>query len=296
MVAATRSSVRRRRDVGNAVAASGCDDAEIAKGEIEDRGKLLPVQWKTLLRIAAALVVFGGIAETISPTAYGRFGGKGFPIDPRLGWWLMEAPCTFVFIYSFWIRGGSQSKSLVPRILAVVFCGHYLYRGWIFPLSIRVYGNTKNFSLPTAIMAWIVTTVHAELNARWYGSRGKHLNNAWLRSARFWIGLALYYSGLAMLVWHDNIMRNLRPCPNGARYCIPHGGLFDYATAAHYFVELWTWTGFAILSWGPNGLFILCMSLANLVTRAYRTHMWYEDKFGAAYTDLDRKNLIPFVW
>ena len=33
-------------------------------------------------------------------------------------------------------------------------------------------------------------------------------------------------------------MRNLRPCPNGQRYCIPHGGLFEYVTMGSYLSEL----------------------------------------------------------
>ena len=226
------------------------DADELKKLQGVDPGRVLPLKWNTLKWVAFAMVVVGGIAETVSPTAYGRFGGKGYPVDPRLGWWLMELPCSAVFIYSFWIRGGVQSKSLVPRIMAVIFCGHYLYRGWIFPLSIRVHGGAKNFSLPTAIAAWFVTTVHAELNARWFATWGKHLTKSWLRTRRFWIGLILYYSGLAMLVWHDTILRNMRPCLSGAHDTASHGGLFDYVTAAHYFVELWTWTGFMILSWG----------------------------------------------
>ncbi len=272
------------------------DADALKKAQGPDPGRVLPCSYTTLQYISLAMVLLGGIAETISPTAYGRFGGKGYPVDPRLGWLLMELPCSLVFIYSFWIRGGVQSKALVPRIMACIFCGHYLYRGFIFPLNIRVHNGSKNFSLPTALAAWMVTTVHAELSARWFATWGKHLTKSWLRSARFWIGLTMYYVGLAGLVWHDSLLRNLRPCPGGARYCIPHGGLFEYVTAAHYFVELWTWTGFMILSWGPNGVFILCISLANLVTRAYRTHLWYEEKFGAEYTDLNRGVLIPFVW
>ena len=52
------------------------------------------------------------------------------------------------------------------------------------------------------------------------------------------------------------------------------GGLFDYASSAQYFCELWAWAGFALLSAGPNGAFIFCVSLGNLVPRAMRTHTW----------------------
>ena len=58
------------------------------------------------------------------------------------------------------------------------------------------------------------------------------------------------------------------------------GGLFEYATQAVYFCELWTWCGFALLSSGPNGLFILLVYLANLVPRSKASHAWYLETFG----------------
>lgn len=61
-------------------------------------------------------------------------------------------------------------------------------------------------------------------------------------------------------------------------------------------VELTGWLGFFLMSCGPNGLFILCVSLANLVPRAVATHRWYVDRFGTIYVKLDRKYLIPGVW
>ena len=58
------------------------------------------------------------------------------------------------------------------------------------------------------------------------------------------------------------------------RYSIPRGGLFDYASSAQYFCELWAWAGFALLSAGPNGAFIFLVSLGNLVPRAMRPCVW----------------------
>ena len=93
---------------------------------------------------------------------------------------------------------------------------------------------------------------------------------------------------------HDGIMRGLRSTP-GPRYRIPTGGMFEFATCAHYFVELWAWMGFAILSWGPNGAFIFFVSLFNLVPRAARTHEWYLSTFGDDYPS-GRMRLVPYVW
>lgn len=247
--------------------------------------------------LAVIWVVVAAMAENCASTAYGRFGGETkLALDPRLGWWLMELPCSLVFIYQFFVIGGPQARKPVPRLMAVIFCLHYLYRGWIFPMLIRVHGNSNNFSIVPAIFSWGLTSTHAYLNAQWFASQGKHLTSGWLRTLRFWIGLTMYYSGFALIIWHDTILRELRPCPNGARYCVPTRGLFQYATCAHYFVELWAWAGFALLSSGPNGLMILLVSLGNLVPRSVATHNWYLEHFGEAYNQLGRQYLVPFVW
>jgi len=133
------------------------------------------------------------------------------------------------------------------------------------------------------------------LNAKWFGEHGTHLRRPWLRDPRFIIGAGLYVTGFASLVYHDHLMRELRATP-GPRYRIPRGGLFEYATQAVYFCELWTWLGFFLISCGPNGAFILLVSLANLVPRAKATHEWYLLEFGDEYTALGRKCLVPFLW
>jgi hypothetical protein len=67
-----------------------------------------------MVTLALALVVITWVTENISPTAYGRFGGDAIiAVDPRVGWWLMELPVTFTFVYFFYIKGGSQSHELV---------------------------------------------------------------------------------------------------------------------------------------------------------------------------------------
>ena len=141
------------------------------------------VEFDFFVTLAVVLVVVCAAAENFTPSAYGKFGVKnsssgegGGPfqkifdvkvkVDPRVGWWLMELPCTLVFVHQFFFRSGSQTQYLVPRILATIFLIHYSYRGWIFPMLIRVHKGSKNFDLPTACVAWIVTVLHAYLNAR----------------------------------------------------------------------------------------------------------------------------------
>lgn len=247
----------------------------------------------------AALMVLVCLAtECNSSTAYGKFGlpAGGFAVSARLGWWLMEFPVSATFVYFFFIKGGPQSHQLVPRICAGIMCFHYTYRGWLYPYLIREHSGSNNgFSVVPAIGGCMVTITHGYLNARWFAEHGTHLKLSWLRDKRFLVGITMYVSGFVSLVYHDHIMRELRASP-GPQYRIPRGGLFEYATQAVYFCELWTWLGFFLLSWGPNGAFILLVSLANLVPRSIASHEWYLRQFGDEYAGLGRKYLIPFVW
>lgn len=250
--------------------------------------------------LAVVLAVVCSIAEHVQAVPYGKFGSAGrisVSIDSRFGWWLMELPCSALFVYLFFVTGGRQARDPVPRFFAFVFCCHYLYRGWLFPALIRQPSN--NFDLFIAMGSWPVTLTHAFLSARWYARHGTHLAGAdakWFKDKRFQIGIALYYTGLGLVVWHDHIMRALRPCPGGARYCIPRGGLYEYATMAGYTSELVAWLGFAIASWGPNGAFILAVSVGNLVPRAAASHQWYLNEFGGEYAALGRARLVPGLW
>lgn len=248
--------------------------------------------------VGAAMVLVVMITENVSPTGYGRFGeNTTIGVDPRLGWWLMELPCSAFFPW-FFLRT-ARSHEFVPRLFACIFMMHYLYRGWIFPCLIRVHGKSTNFSLVPAIGGWMVTILHAYFNAKWFGEMGSKLNKRWLRSWKFILGALLYYSGLIATIYHDHIMRTLRD-GDGPRYRIPHGGLFEHATCAHYFVELWMWFGFMIMSWGPNGLFIFLISCMNLIPRSVTTHQWYHNHFNgmddAELYPANRTQLVPLLW
>ena len=72
--------------------------------------------------------------------------------------------------------------------------------------------------------------------------------------------------------------------------------MFEFATCAQYTAELWAWFGFALMTAGPNGLFILLVSLSNLVPRAVTTHAWYLERFGDEYEALNRSYLFPYFF
>ena len=231
-------------------------------------------------------------AELYESTAYGKFGTYSIvALNPRVGWWLMELPVTISFLYFFFVKGGTQSQQPVPRLMAAIMCLHYSYRGWLFPFLIRSHKDSQ-FCIVPAVGGSLVTITHGYLNAKWFGEHGKHLNSEWLRNPRFLAGIFVYFSGLGLVLYHDHVIRSLRSFdPNTPRYSIPTGGFFDFVTCGQYLAELWCFTGFALLSCGPNGLFIVLVSFVNLVPRAAQTTAWYREKFGDEYPD--RYHIFP---
>ncbi len=247
--------------------------------------------------IFAGLTIIGGILSPQTP--YGRFGNDkwGITLNPKFGWWLMEIPATVVFLW-FYLRSPNAGQ-LMPMILAAIWLIHYGNRGWFFPLSIRVAKNRKStFSITIVLSGMFVTAIHAYMNASWFTGLGTHLTEAWLSDARFWIGLVVYYSGFALILHSEAVVRNLRDPKQLASgeqpdYRIPYGGGYRWVSSPTYLGELTAWSGFAIMTWGLPGVVILLISAGNLIPRAIATQRWYQEKFPEYPTD--RKAIFPYV-
>lgn len=246
--------------------------------------------------VYVALIVVGGL---IMPAPYGRFASDkmGLSLSPQWGWFLMELPATLSFLI-FYFQGQHRFE-LVPLIFLGVWLMHYSNRGFIFPLLMRVAKGAKSsFGILVVVAGWFVTAMHGYLNAVFISHLGEHLNNAWLTDPRFIVGIGIYLFGFTMNLHSDNIIRNLRSKEEVLRgekvYRIPQGGLFKYVTNPSYFTELISFTGFAIATWSLGAVFVLLVSAANLIPRAFQVHKWYKEKFGAEYPE-GRKVLIPFI-
>lgn len=250
------------------------------------------------LTIALAIVVVTAVAALFIETPYGRFANPrfGLSLDPRVGWFLMELPASVAFLWTFF--SGPNRFAPFPLFVLFVWVCHYANRGFLMPLFMRVpRGHKSGFGLMVVMIGWGVTSLHGYLNAAWVTTYAEP-SAAWMTDPRFVIGIALYYVGLGFNLHADHVLRTLRTheeVQRGERvYRIPMGGLFRYVTNASYFAELVLWVGFAIFTWSPGGLFILGISLANLVPRAVSTHRWYRERF-PDYPK-ERRILIPFVW
>lgn len=82
-----------------------------------------------------------------------------------------------------------------------------------------------------------------------------------------------------------------------AGYKVPHGGLFEYVSAANYLAETVEWLGYAVACWDASlaPWAFAWATLCNLAPRARSHHQWYRAKFKEAYP-ANRKAFIPFVW
>lgn len=245
--------------------------------------------------LGAAALVF--LISWFLPSPYGRFASPRFGVglDPRLGWCLMELPATLSFVWFY--AHGPRRAELVPLLFGVMWLVHYANRGFLFPLRMRVArGQTASFSLVVVAVGWAVTALHGYFHASYF-TRLHVYSTAWLRDPRFGIGFVVYYVSYALNVHSDAIVRNLRTPEEAAAgvkaYRIPRGGLFRWVTNPSYLTELVAWAGFAVCTWSLAGVFILVISAANLVPRAFATHRWYRARF-ADYPP-ERKALIPFL-
>jgi 3-oxo-5-alpha-steroid 4-dehydrogenase 1 len=253
--------------------------------------------YDTVLTIGLASIIPIAITSLFFIAPYGRFASKKFGanLDPRWGWILMELPATISFVF-FYLQGKNRFE-LVPLLFLAVWLIHYANRGFIFPLLMRFpKGKRQSFSITVVTSGWFVTSVHGYLNAT-YISHFADYQTSWLSDPRFLAGIVIYYGALVGNIHADSILRNLRSkeevAAGNAPYRIPHGGLYRYLTNPSYFYELLAWIGFALATYSAGALFVLGISAANLIPRAFATHRWYLDKF-PDYPK-GRKALVPFL-
>merc|ERR1712151_175621 len=106
----------------------------------------------------------------------------------------MELPATVAFILTYFLSKprvgvGGPSPGL-SKFLAGLFVFHYAYRGWYFPLKIRVAkGSKTSFNLVVSATGAVFTAMHGYLHARLYRSLGKHLNSDWVLIYGSWQAL-----------------------------------------------------------------------------------------------------------
>lgn len=253
-----------------------------------------------ILTSMAVMAVIVFVALFYFKAGYGYLSTSkwGPKISNKAAWVIMEAPAFIFLLYqtiSFAASGVETGNNrTVLYIMAGLFLLHYFQRSFIFPFLMR--GKSK---MPVAIMLMGLTfnTLNAYLIGGWLygqapaGMYGTH----WLWSPQFIIGAVVFFTGMAINLHSDHVIRNLRK-PGDTKHYIPRKGLYKYVTSANYFGEFTEWVGYAILTWSPAGLLFAAWTFANLAPRAKSLTAKYEEEFGEEYKSLKKKHIIPFIW
>ena len=245
-----------------------------------------------LVMAAVAVVVF--VCLFFIDAGYGKFYQPkwGPSVDNRIGWTLMEAP-VFVAMLALWWFSDRRLDG-VRIVFLLLFETHYFHRSFIFPRQIR---GRSRMPLSIILMGALFNTLNAFMQGGWifYFSPSDFYGKGWLLSLPFLLGTVIFFTGMAVNIHSDSIIRNLRKPGDTAHY-LPKGGLFRYVTSANYFGEFVEWVGFAILTWSWAGAVFALWTFANLAPRAARIYDLYSREFPEELDTQKTKRMIPFIY
>ncbi|BFZ06923.1 hypothetical protein BsWGS_09962 [Bradybaena similaris] len=221
---------------------------------------------------------------------YGRYSrsGWGFLVPPKFAWIVQEFPSFAVPVLLFIYADCPKVNNKLNLFAVGLFIFHYFHRTFIFPLLIR--GGK-----PTPLVPFLMAVFFCSLNG--YIQPGyilKYADLQWTPQTcpRIIAGAIMFFTGMAINIHSDHILRNLRK-PGETGYKIPRGGMFNYISGANFFGEIVEWWGFAVLNWTFPAASFAVFTMCNVAPRATQHHRWYKDKF-EDYPK-DRKAIIPFI-
>jgi len=259
---------------------------EAAEGGVLDGAAL--VMWIVVGWLIVAVAVFVALFFITAP--YGRYvrGGWGPTLPNRLGWLLMEAPASLVFLVGFLV--GRPFDDAAAWAFLALWELHYVYRAFVYPFTLRDDG--KRMPLSVVAMAVGFNGVNAALNSWWLFDLSGGYGVDWLTDPRFLTGAVLFLAGMTVNRRSDATLRGLRASGDG--YRVPQGGLYRWVSCPNYFGEIVEWSGWALATWSLPGLAFAVWTAANLVPRARANHRWYRERF-PDYPP-ERRALIPGMW
>ncbi len=221
---------------------------------------------------------------------YGRHVRKGWglAISARLGWLIMEFPAFFVIILLFIL--GDRKTNPVAIVFLILWTVHYTHRTFIYPFLMK--GGKKKFPLLLVSFAITFNVINGYLNGRYLFHFSPAYSLGWFYDPRFIIGSILFFSGMAINLHSDHVLRNLRKSGE-TDYKVTGRGLFKFISCPNYFGEMIEWIGWAIATWSIAGLAFAVFTIANLMPRAFSNHKWYVENFPDY--PRNRKAIFPFI-
>lgn len=242
-----------------------------------------------------ALIVF--LALFFISAGYGKFRTNskiwGFMIPNKIAWVLMEAPVFIVMslFYSYsTIYRPTRKISLGCIVCFALFQLHYFQRSFIFPFLLK--GKSK---MPISIMLMGATfnICNGIIQGNWlFNISSEKYYDHLFESSSFYIGVAIFFSGMIINIHSDHVIRNLRK-PGDTKHYLPNAGFYRFVTSANYLGEIIEWTGYALLTWSISGVLFVIWTIANLVPRAFSIYNYYLQEFGRPV--FNKKRIIPFI-
>ena len=221
---------------------------------------------------------------------YGRHAGNnwGPMINNKLGWFLMELPALFVFLY--FVRQTSNWLNFLLLVAVSLWSLHYVHRAIIFPFRLK----TKGKKMPVLIVlsAIFFNTVNGFINGYWLAHFAPEDKMEFSTDLRIVIGAFIFVIGFFINQYHDQILINLRK-EKSTGYQIPYGGFFKLVSCPNFLGEIITWLGFFIVGLSLPAFAFLFWTMVNLVPRALDHHKWYKNEF-PDYPK-NRKAIFPFL-
>jgi 3-oxo-5-alpha-steroid 4-dehydrogenase 1 len=226
--------------------------------------------------IISGILTFLYMTVTGQRATYGRYQGDAFlnqfAVNPRVAWFLQEAPSLILPCIALAYFG--ENLTISRFIAFAMFTGHYWNRTLIFPFLI-------NGGKPTPPHLWILGVVFCLWNGYiqgFYHIKYADFSPHHPRDLISQFGIAIFFLGMFINIHSDSILRNLRK-PGETGYKIPQGGMFEFVSGANFLGEILEWTGYAIYCRTLPALAFAIFTASNIGPRAYHHHQWYLTKF-----------------
>jgi 3-oxo-5-alpha-steroid 4-dehydrogenase 1 len=206
-------------------------------------------------------------------------------IPSQLGWVIMEIMSPIMIGYFF--LTGPIEKSLVSYIFLILWLGHYLNRGIIYPIRQK---NPSKMPFLIIFLALMFNTINGFINGYYLGFIQAYPLE-YVYEWNFILGIILFFVGATINIKSDNILLRLRSNKKG--YHIPHGFMYKYVSYPNYLGEIIEWFAFALMTWSLAGLSFAIWTIANLIPRAIAGHKWYNKTF--ENYPKNRKAILPHL-
>ena len=233
--------------------------------------------------VLAAVLVVGEVSGRLR-LPYSKF-GTGVGVNSRTG--LALAYTTPIIIYiALWIEGGAP-QSPYHLVVLGTFLLHFIRR----ILEILF---VNSYSRPTPLRALVPIALVYGGAAASSAFFQVHTSGQPTSSPTFMLGTVLFGLGELLNGYHHWLLARLR-LPGVHTYVVPRGGLFGWVASPHYFGEILSFVGYAMMSdlfpvWG-NALVVS----AYLSARANSTLKWYREETRLRIPAGWRR-LVPFVY